>query len=65
MTDKMSYGNAVEELEKIVALLEKGGVNLDETLRLYERGAELLKFCQAELTSAEGKLNEMRIEDLD
>ena len=46
MTDKMSYGTAVEELEKIVAQLEKGGVNLDETLKLYERGAELLKFCQ-------------------
>lgn len=65
MTDKMSYGTAVEELEKIVAQLEKGGVNLDETLKLYERGAELLKFCQTELASAEGKLSEMRIEDLD
>ena len=45
--------------------LERGGIPLDETLKLYEEGAMLLEFCQQELASAEGKLNEMRLTDIE
>jgi exodeoxyribonuclease VII small subunit len=60
-----TYGEAVSRLEEIVASLERGGKGLDETLQLYEEGAVLLKQCQEDLKSAEGKLNELRLEDIE
>ena len=65
MTEEINYSNAIERLEEIVQSLERGGIPLDETLKLYEEGAELLEFCQQELASAEGKLNEMRLSDVE
>ncbi|DAC25537.1 MAG TPA: exodeoxyribonuclease VII small subunit [Candidatus Thalassarchaeaceae archaeon] len=61
----MNYSKAIERLEEIVQALERGGIPLDETLKLYEEGAKLLDFCQQELASAEGKLNEMRLSDIE
>jgi len=65
MSEKKTYDEAVIRLEEIVALLERGGRGLDETLLLYEEGAVLLKQCQEDLKSAEGKLNELRLEDIE
>ena len=66
MTEKEStYNEAALRLEAIVAALERGGMGLDETLKLYEEGALLLKTCQAELVAAEGRLNELRLDDLE
>ncbi|MED5308101.1 MAG: exodeoxyribonuclease VII small subunit [Candidatus Thermoplasmatota archaeon] len=65
MSEEMNYGKAIERLEEIVQALERGGIPLDETLKLYEEGAKLLDFCQQELASAEGKLNEMRLSDIE
>ena len=65
LNEDMNYSKAIERLEEIVQSLERGGIPLDETLRLYEEGAMLLEFCQQELASAEGKLNEMRLTDIE
>ncbi len=66
MTEKEpTYNEAALRLEAIVAALERGGMGLDETLKLYEEGALLLKTCQAELVAAEGRLNELRLDDLE
>ena len=65
MSEEINYGKAIERLEEIVQALERGGIPLDETLKLYEEGAKLLDFCQQELASAEGKLNEMRLSDIE
>ena len=65
MSEEMNYGKAIERLEEIVQALERGGIPLDETLKLYEEGAKLLDFCQQELANAEGKLNEMRLSDIE
>ena len=46
MSEDMNYSKAVQRLEEIVQTLERGGIPLDETLKLYEEGAELLEFCQ-------------------
>ena len=61
----MNYSKAIERLEEIVQALERGGIPLDETLKLYDEGAKLLDFCQQDLASAEGKLNEMRLSDIE
>ena len=43
MSDEVSYSEAIQRLEEIVQSLERGGIPLDETLRLYEEGAKLLE----------------------
>jgi exodeoxyribonuclease VII small subunit len=62
---KQTYNEAAQRLEAIVATLERGGMGLDETLKMYEEGVALLKTCQAELIAAEGRLNELRLDELE
>ena len=63
--EKPTYSDAIQRLETIVSTLERGGMGLDETLKLYEEGADLLKLCKKELAAAEGKLNEMQLDELE
>ena len=66
MTDEQpTYTEAVLRLETIVSTLERGGIGLDETLKLYEEGADLLKRCKSELATAEGKLNELQLDEIE
>jgi exodeoxyribonuclease VII small subunit len=55
----MPFEKALAELESIVDRLEKGTVSLDDSIKLYERGEELKKRCDALLKNAE-----MRIEKI-
>jgi len=61
----MTYAEAMKRLEEIVAALEAGGTDLDETLKLFEEGSNLLKECQKELASAEGKIETLRLEEIE
>ena len=57
MTDKRpSYEQARDELVEIVRQLEVGGVTLEESLKLWERGEELAKICQEWLDGARARL---------
>jgi len=48
---------AIGELESIVKKLEEGGDQpLEESLKLYERGVTLSKFCHARLEDAERRI---------
>ena len=47
---------ARDELAKVVAALEAGGVGLEESLKLWERGEELANICQEWLDGARAKL---------
>jgi exodeoxyribonuclease VII small subunit len=53
---EMSFEQALKELEQVVGRLERGDVALDESITLYERGAELKKRCEAKLKEAEEKV---------
>ena len=55
----MTYEEAEKELAGIVERLERGDAGLDEALKLWERGAELYRFCAAQLEAAEGKIEEL------
>ncbi|NDE95988.1 MAG: exodeoxyribonuclease VII small subunit, partial [Actinobacteria bacterium] len=44
------------ELAKVVATLESGGLGLEESLKLWERGEELAAICQEWLDGARAKL---------
>ena len=51
-----SFEDALRELETIVASMEKGDLDLDPSLSAYQRGMELLKFCQDKLSAAENRI---------
>ncbi|MEJ0023210.1 MAG: exodeoxyribonuclease VII small subunit [Alphaproteobacteria bacterium] len=47
------------ELEKIVAQLERGDVALEDSIRMYERGAALKAHCEAKLKDAQLKVEQI------
>ena len=53
---EMSFEDAMRELEQVVSDLERGDVALEESIKLYERGAELKKRCETKLKEAEEKV---------
>ena len=48
-----TFESALAELESIVTRMEGGQLPLEQSLAAYKRGAELLKFCQAQLADAQ------------
>lgn len=52
----MSFEKALAELEQVVEKLEKGGLPLNESLALFEKGVKLAKFLREELGKAEKKV---------
>jgi exodeoxyribonuclease VII small subunit len=54
-----TFEQAQAELERIVERLERGDVELDELRRLWERGEELYRRCAEQLSSAQGKIEEL------
>ncbi len=48
-----SYEQAAAELEQLVQQLESGQMSLDDTLKSYARGAQLLAYCRERLQSVE------------
>lgn len=55
MTEK-SFEKALTELEKIVEKMEEGGLALNESLALFEKGIKLARFLRGELDKAEKKI---------
>ena len=53
----LSFEKALEDLEKIVEKLEKGGLSLSESLSHFEKGVKLAKFLRNELEKAEKRVN--------
>lgn len=52
----MSFEQAMQELETVVGQLERGDVALEDSIKLYERGAALKKRCETKLKEAEEKV---------
>ena len=69
MTDKekkadiatLSFQQAMDELESIVAKLESGEVELEESIAIYERGEALRTHCDALLKKAEAKVDKISL----
>jgi exodeoxyribonuclease VII small subunit len=51
-----TYETKVEQLKKIIEKIEDGNTHLDESIRLYEQGAALVKQCEKILDEAEVKI---------
>lgn len=57
--NKMSFEEALAELEVIVKKLEQGDVDLEQSITIYERGAALKSHCEARLKAAELKVEQI------
>ena len=51
--DELSYEQALDELERLVAAMEGQQLPLDQLLHSYKRGAELLALCRGRLRAVE------------
>ena len=51
-----SFEENMEELEKVVAELEKGDLNLDDSVSRFEQGIKISKECSRILEEAEKKI---------
>ena len=57
MTEKMTYREAIEELETILRALETDAVDVDDLTTRVERSAELIRLCRHKLRHAEASLD--------
>jgi exodeoxyribonuclease VII small subunit len=55
--DALSYEQARDELAGVVKRLEAGGLTLEESLELWERGEKLAAICAQWLEGARAKLS--------
>jgi exodeoxyribonuclease VII small subunit len=58
-TNELSFEEAFNELEDIVAKLESGELALEQSVVLFERGRKLSDYCQAVLDKAELRVNQL------
>jgi exodeoxyribonuclease VII small subunit len=56
---KLSFEEALSELEKIVGDLERGKVKLDDAITAYTRGAQLKAHCERKLADAKTKVEKI------
>jgi exodeoxyribonuclease VII small subunit len=61
--DQMSFEEAMAELERVVGQLERGDVPLEQSIKLYERGAALKGRCEEKLKEAEEKVELIRAQE--
>ena len=54
--EKMTFEDAMKELENLVDALDKGDVSLDEAIAAYDRGSQLKDQCQKKLNEAKMKV---------
>lgn len=56
---KLSFEEALGELEKLVKQLEDGKAKLDDAIGAYERGALLKKHCENKLRAAQARIEQI------
>ncbi len=57
------FEKALEELEEIVKRMEEGNMSLEESLKAFEGGIKLSRFCTDKLDEAERKVNTLLREE--
>ncbi len=59
MKQKMNFESAMNRLEEIAKALETGDIPLEDSLKIYEEGMQLLEFCQEKLNEAGKKVQKL------
>lgn len=62
---ELGYEDCRDELIDVVQTLEQGGLDLDESLRLWERGEKLAKRCEEHLAGARERIEKALAADDD
>jgi len=57
--EKLDFEEAIEQLEKTVDQLESGELSLEESIKAFEKGIELSKFCRNKLEKAENRVKQL------
>jgi exodeoxyribonuclease VII small subunit len=55
---ELGYEEARDELVEVVRRLEQGGLDLDASLKLWERGEELAQRCDEHLAGARKRIED-------
>lgn len=63
LPENLTYKEAIEQLESIVERMEKGGIELEEALALYQSGTQLSAFCSQILDQTQQKLERIGLLD--
>ena len=63
MLDKMTFEEAMNELENLVESLDKGDISLDQAIAAYDRGSQLKDHCQKKLSEAKMKVETIQSSD--
>ena len=63
-TNKFDFEASLKELESIVCAMEKGGLSLEDSLKLFSDGVVLTKKCQEAIKAAEQKVKILTGENL-
>jgi exodeoxyribonuclease VII small subunit len=58
-----TFEAAYRELQDVISRLDVGGLGLEESLRLYERGVELARVCEAIVARAELRVTRLQADD--
>ena len=60
--EKLSFEDALIQLENIVRELEAGKIKLDDAVEAYEKATALKKFCEEKLKAAQLKIEKINVE---
>jgi len=61
-TESLSFEDALEELEAVVARLESGDLTLEEALATFERGQQLTDYCSRLLDQASLRVEQLTVD---
>ena len=61
--NKLSFEEAMEQLDSIVERLEEGDVPLEEPISIYKEGMELANLCHGKLKNVEEQLTQILTAD--
>ena len=56
---ELKFEKAVQRLEKIVDDLEKGELDIDKSLEMFEEGIKMSRVCSKKLNEAEAKIEKL------
>lgn len=60
MAEGLNFSNSLKRLKEITEKLDKGDLELEEALKLYEEGTKIHKNCSKKLTEAKLKFEELK-----
>ncbi|MCS7261079.1 MAG: exodeoxyribonuclease VII small subunit [Anaerolineae bacterium] len=57
--EHLTFEQALAELEQLVQEMESGNLELERALQLFERGMQLVRYCNQQLDAAELRVRQL------